>query len=217
MAKKEQFYVEAPNFNELVMTIKGAAPYVQHKFSQKSREQMKAAQELGDKKKSVKKREPKNFEQCYKDAMHVSTEGWHGIPATAFRNAMISACRIAGVTMTRAKLAIFVEADGFDDDGTPLIRITKGSPKPHEMHVRVGQGSNPTTDIRVRPMWEPGWEAVVRVRFDADFIDGQQVVNLMMRVGKQVGIGEGRPDSRSGNGMGWGLFEIFNEEEKEVA
>jgi len=28
----------------------------------------------------------------------------------------------------------------------------------------------------------------------------------------QVGVGEGRPDSRDSNGLGWGLFEIMAEE-----
>jgi hypothetical protein len=32
-------------------------------------------------------------------------------------------------------------------------------------------------------------------------------------VGRQVGIGEGRPDSRNSCGMGWGLFEIVNRKE----
>jgi hypothetical protein len=30
----------------------------------------------------------------------------------------------------------------------------------------------------------------------------------MHRVGAQVGIGEGRPDSKNSTGMGWGTFEI---------
>lgn len=34
------------------------------------------------------------------------------------------------------------------------------------------------------------------------------VANLMNRVGAQVGIGEGRPDSKNSAGMGWGLFSI---------
>lgn len=37
------------------------------------------------------------------------------------------------------------------------------------------------------------------------------IVNLMMRVGQQVGIGEGRPDSKNSAGMGWGLFDIQGE------
>jgi hypothetical protein len=35
------------------------------------------------------------------------------------------------------------------------------------------------------------------------------VVNLISRVGLQVGIGEGRPDSKQSAGLGYGLFEIL--------
>ena len=34
------------------------------------------------------------------------------------------------------------------------------------------------------------------------------VTNLMQRVGMQVGIGEGRPDSRDSAGLGWGTFRL---------
>ena len=36
----------------------------------------------------------------------------------------------------------------------------------------------------------------------------QDVTNLLMRVGQQVGIGEGRPDSKNSAGMGWGTFNV---------
>jgi len=36
----------------------------------------------------------------------------------------------------------------------------------------------------------------------------EDVVNLIARVGMQVGIGEGRPDSKASAGLGFGLFEI---------
>lgn len=200
--------VSAPNFQTAAFCIVGTAPYVQNKFSAKAREQMKTKQEGGSTSQSKKKREPKDFQACYEGAIHRTSEGWIGIPATAFRNAMISACRLVGFTMTRAKLAVFVEADGFDkDDGTPLVKMMKGEPIYHEMAVRNETG---VADVRARPMWLPGWQADVRVRFDRDQFTLQDVTNLLMRVGMQVGIGEGRPDSRAGYGMNWGLFSLKN-------
>ena len=50
----------------------------------------------------------------------------------------------------------------------------------------------------------------MRVRFDADQFTLTDVANLLMRVGMQVGIGEGRPFSKNSNGMGWGLFDLKN-------
>jgi hypothetical protein len=205
--------IKAPSFQILELEIKGTAPLVQNKFSNRTVTLMKKTQEEGSKAKGKKFREPKDFKAIYQEAMHTSKEGWHGIHAGAFRNAMISACRTVGYKMTHAKLAAFVLADGFDkDDGTPLVRLY-GEPHEHTAHVRNDNGS---VDIRMRPMWDE-WSAVVRIRFDADMFSGEDVVNLMMRVGMQVGIGEGRPDSKTSAGMGWGMFTIANKKETEVA
>lgn len=210
MAKKgpggERMEVPAPNFETRAFKIQGVSPYVQHKFSAKTREKMRATQEAGAKAKTRKAKEPKDFKECYENAKHVSADGWCGIPAPAFRNAMISACRAAGIVMTRTKLCVFIEPDGFDrEDGTPLVKITKGEPAYHEASVRNESG---VTDIRARPMWHEGWEATVRVRFDADMMAPEDVANLLLRAGLQVGVGEGRPDSRKSCGMGWGLFTL---------
>lgn len=196
--------ISKPNIERLVLKIVGNAPYVQNKFSQKAREQMRQTQEAGSVARKGKKREPKDFQQAYEQALHVSEEGWYGIPAASFRAAMISACRLVGFKMTLAKLSVFVFADGLDaDEGTPLVRIY-GEPEVNESMVRVGMG---VADVRWRPMWRK-WHAIVRVSYDADQFSTDDVLNLMMRVGMQVGIGEGRPDSKSSAGMGWGTFDV---------
>jgi hypothetical protein len=56
-------------------------------------------------------------------------------------------------------------------------------------------------------MWEE-WSAKPRIRFDAEMFTASDVANLMKRVGMQVGIGEGRPDSRESAGLGWGTFTV---------
>lgn len=197
--------IEAPKFQRAIIGIVGVSPYVQHKFSEKARKQMRDKQALGSQgNKNRGKREPKDFDLAYQQAIHVSRDGWYGIPAPAFRNAMISACRLVGFKMTIAKMSVFIEADGFDaDDATPLVRIN-GDPSPFETMVRLPTG---VSDISVRPKWDE-WSADVRVRWDASQFSATDVMNLMSRVGLQVGIGEGRPDSKNSAGMGWGLFEV---------
>ena len=214
---KREVQISAPKMQIAEFVIVGTAPYVQQAFSQKAREQIKGIQEAGSQRKKGKTREAKDFQECFEQSKHYSKENWIGIPAGAFRAAMISACRLVSFKMTLAKMSIFVEADGYDKvDGTPLIRITKGDPHYSEHPVRL---KGDVVDLRARPMWEPGWEAKVRIRFDLDQFSLQDVANLMMRVGQQVGLGEGRPDSRSSAGMGWGLFDISNEvaEKKKAA
>jgi len=200
----EKVQISRPKLQTATIEIIGIAPYVQHAFSEKQRKQMEQTQRAGSQSRTRRTRDPKDFEAVYEAAKHKSKEGWCGIPAPAFRNAMISACRLVGYKMTFAKLSVFVEADGIDAiDGTPLIKI-KGEPRIHEMAARNSSG---VADVRWRPMWEE-WSASIRVTWDLDQFSATDVVNLMLRAGLQVGIGEGRPDSPKSNGLGWGRFRL---------
>lgn len=204
MAGRKVVEIQAPRMEEAEFLIRFTAPYVQNKFSQKAREELMSIAMAGSRGKKGKKRESVDYDVVYRQAMHIC-DGWCGIPAPAFRAAMISACRLVGFQMTRAKLGIFIVADGFDDDdGTPLVKITKGKPERLEM---VGRNSDLSRQVRVRPMWRE-CECLLRVRYDADMFSLADVANLLMRAGMQVGVGEGRPDSKSSAGQGWGLFEI---------
>ena len=196
--------IKPANIQTAEFNIKGTAPYVQARFSGKSMQAMMTKMAAGSTASKSRAKPARDFDDDYRQAMHISTEGWYGIPAGAFRQAMISACRLVGFKMTLAKLSVFVHADGFDKtDGIPLIRL-EGTPERADMAVRNATG---VADIRVRPMWRE-WSAKVRVKYDADQFTLQDVTNLMQRVGMQVGIGEGRPDSRESAGLGWGTFEL---------
>lgn len=201
--------IKAPNIKAVTFLIEGTAPFVQAKFSEKAKNAIRDTQEAGSTSRGKKKREPKDFDATCDASVHYSKEGWVGIPAGAFRAGMISACRLVGFKMTLAKLSVFVEADGYDrDDGTPLVRLIAGDYRRVDLHVRNATG---VVDLRSRPMWEE-WGAKVTVRYDADQFTIQDVSNLMQRVGAQVGIGEGRPDSKSSAGMGWGTFQLADSE-----
>jgi|TARA_B100001964_G_scaffold93908_1_gene105346 hypothetical protein len=196
--------INKPRLNIATFLIEGTAPYVQHKFSKKTRTEMLQKHLEGTKSKNKTKREPRDIEADYREAMHLTIDDKHGIPAPAFRAAMISACRVAGFQMTKAKLSCFIEPDDFDaDDGTPLVYI-EGEPEMHQAMARVSNGE-PT--IAIRPMWRT-WSARLRVRFDYDQFGYDDVSNLVLRAGIQVGVGEGRPDSKKSTGMGWGTFTI---------
>jgi len=198
--------ITAPNIRRVGVPIVGVSPYVQNRFSAKGREIMRATQEAGSASKKGKKREPKDFQALYEAAKYHLPDAAHGIPAAAFRCALISACRLCGFKMTIAKQAVFVVADGFDEeDGTPLVRITKGDPQYYETAVRNATG---VVDLRARAMWREGWEAVVTIEYDADMFSAEDVVNLLSRAGAQVGVGEGRMASKGSGGMGWGVFQV---------
>ena len=202
--------IKPPNFGYATFSVTGAAPLVIHRFDQKVIAEMKNKMETGRAAGNKKVRDPKLTEDLFNGARYRHADGWDGFHAAAIRNAMISACRLVGFKMTLAKLSVFVEADGRDakQPSVPLIRIYGEAVKQEDMaRVETGQPY-----VTVRAAFHD-WKANIRIRYDADQFTLQDISNLLARVGLQVGIGEGRPDSKNSAGMGWGLFTIDSAEE----
>ena len=197
--------ISPPDFRHISIRLKGTSPLVINRFSQKAMEEMRATQEAGSTSRAKKVRTAKDFNALYEGAKHKSIEGWEGIHAAAFRNAAISACRAVGFKMTHAKLAFSVIEDGWDmADNAPLVRILDGEA---EQWVAPTRNATGVIDLRSRPMYKK-WGARLNIRYDAGMFSDADIVNLISRVGMQVGIGEGRPDSKQSAGLGFGLFEI---------
>jgi hypothetical protein len=205
MTTSKAVAIKAPNFGRAEFNLQGVAPLVIHRFSAKTKNEMKLKMETGKAASSKKNREPKSTDDTFNESRYISKDGWDGIHAGAFRNAMISACRLVGFKMTLAKMSIFVEADGWDnaEPQIPLVKIN-GTPVKQEDMARVETGQPYVT---VRAAYHD-WNIKLRIRWDADQFTVEDVTNLLARVGMQVGIGEGRPDSKNSAGMGWGLFEV---------
>ena len=200
--------IAPPKFETAEFTLKGLAPLVIHRFSSKTKNEMKLKMETGKAASSKKNRDPKNTDVTFFESRYISPEGWDGVHASAFRQALISACRLVGFKMTLAKLSLFVIQDGWDaeEPQIPLVRI-HGTPVKQEDMARVETGQPYVT---VRAAYH-NWSIKLRIRWDSDQFTVSDIANLLMRVGMQVGIGEGRPDSKKSSGMGWGLFEVVNE------
>lgn len=205
MMKEQSVQIRPPNFQVATFEIVGTAPLVIHRFSAKTKNEMKQKMETGKAASSKKNREAKNTDDLFMEARYISKEGWDGFHASSLRNGLISACRLVGFKMTLAKMSIFVEQDGWDKEEPqiPLIRII-GEPIKQEDMARVETGQPYVT---VRAAYHQ-WSAKVRIRWDGDQFTTSDVTNLLSRVGMQVGIGEGRPDSKNSAGMGWGTFTI---------
>lgn len=209
---EETCVISAPKFGVTDLIIEGTAPLVVERFSKKAELMAKMAE--GASAKNKKNRSARDYDKEAEDARYRSMDGnWEGMNAAAFRAAMISACRLVGFKMTLAKLSTFVEADGFDvNDGVPLVRVY-GESHTYTAHTRNATG---VVDVRSRPMYR-NWAAKLRVRYDMDQFKMSDVLNLVARCGMQVGIGAGRPDSKSSAGCGFGLFNVVaTDRESEV-
>ena len=198
--------IKAPAFQVAEFEIIGTAPLVIHRFSAKTKQEMKQKMETGKAASSKKNREAKNTDDTFQESRYISKEGWDGFHAGAIRSAMISACRLVGFKMTLAKLSLFVVNDGWDakEPQIPLIRIY-GKAEKQEDIARVETGQ-PYVTIRAAFY---NWKSKLKIRWDADQFTIEDVYNLLIRVGMQVGLCEGRPDSKKSVGMGWGLFDVI--------
>ena len=206
--------IPPPKFGRAEFELIGTEVLVVHRFSKKIMNQMADKMATGKAASSKKNREAKNSDDTYNEARYISKEGWDGFHAASIRNAMISACRLVNFKMTLAKLSIFVEADGYDKEEPqiPLIRILGKPTKQADMgRVETGQPY-----VIYRPAYHD-WRAKVRIRWDQDQFTLEDITNLLMRVGMQVGLCEGRPDSKNSPGMGWGLFQLGRTEEIKAA
>jgi hypothetical protein len=198
----EAVSISAPDFGTVSILIRGTAPLVIERFSKKAEIMAKMAE--GPSAKNKREREARDYERDAEEARYRSEDGWEGFNASAIRAGMISACRLVGFKMTLAKLSVFVEADDFDvADGLPIIRIY-GDSCVFTAHTRNATG---VVDVRSRPQYRK-WASVLRIKYDRSQFKMADMINLISRVGGQVGIGAGRPDSKSSAGCGWGTFEI---------
>jgi hypothetical protein len=206
MSVSKAVQIRAPNLQTAEFAICGTAPLVVHRFSRKVQQGMLEKMEAGGNARSAKgKREAVDLDDVMEAGKYRSKEGWEGFNASGVRMAMISACRLVGFKMVLAKLSVFVVEDGRDaeEPQVPLVRIY-GKARRMEAWARVETG---TAYMTVRPCYDE-WSAKLRIRFDGDQFTLTDVTHLLTRVGAQVGICEGRPDSKNSAGMGWGTFEV---------
>jgi hypothetical protein len=135
-------------------------------------------------------KEAKDPERDYDEAFYRLPDGKPGFPTIAFKQAAVSAGgRFSdGLKMTELRGAFFIEGE--------LVEIT-GKPTMREDMVRVGMG---TADIRYRPEFK-AWRVSLPIRYNADAISLEQIVNLFNQAGFGVGVGEWRPEKDGSNGM----------------
>jgi hypothetical protein len=181
--------IEKIRTEHLLIPIRGTAPLIMHRFSEKAKRQMLEAMQ------GVKRpKEPKNPEQDYLQAFY-SFEGEvgdapYGFPAIAFKAATISSARLydKSVTMVGLRQQLFFNGP-IGLDGQQLVKID-GDPIMREDVVRVGING---TDLRYRPVFNE-WHATLDVTYLSSVLTRDSVLSLIAAGGQTVGVGEWRPE-----------------------
>lgn len=121
-----------------------------------------------------------------------------GFPSVAFKSAAVTACTSIGdITKVAARQAFHVEGE--------MAEIKAGPPSMRQDVTRVGMGK---PDLRYRGEFMP-WNVDLLVKFNANLLSAEQVVNLFETAGFAVGVGEWRPE-RDGP---YGRFHVRREGE----
>lgn len=202
--RKEDTAITLPPINIQVMevTLIGDTPLIVHAWS------MKAKREMLDK--QMKKAKPgkvaKDPVQDFKDSLYKLPDGGFGFPSVAFKDAAATAAlSVDGIKKAQVLRAFHVMGEEIDVEGAfegvkmrqNLVRIDGGPPRMREDMVRVGMG---TADLRYRGEFSP-WHAKVLVRFNANALSTEQILNLFNVGGFAIGVGEWRSEKGGQNGL----------------
>jgi hypothetical protein len=190
--------------------IVGDTPLVVNSWSRK------AIQQILDKqgKKANRGKEAKDPQADFMGSRYISTDGWDGVPAGGMKGCLVNACRgVDGLPMTLAKRMIFVQGEGMTESGTELVRIhSKEGPVLYTHPVKIPSGA----DIRHRAMFKD-WRIRLSIRYLANILSQEQVLNLLELAGFIEGLCEHRPGCPQNNTGNFGRFHILRNEDLAVA
>ena len=180
--------IAPPNIRELHLQVTGKSGLICHHFGEKSRKQIEDTQ----RKVAKGPKEARNPKAEYEGAFYKLEGGGYGFPCAGFKKSAIRAAKLLdGVNMTDARQMFFVEPDDRDMTGVDCVRIEcEGEPVMRTDTVRLAKGAN---DLRYRPEFRK-WSCTLKISFDQDLISSSQLVNLFLRAGSQVGVGDWRPE-----------------------
>ncbi len=186
--------IPKPNLQLLSVNIKGTAPLIFHRWSEKAKKMIQDKQA----KKANKGREARNPEKEYEESFYYNSEGKIAFPALNIKQAITDSSRnVEGITMTLLRGALLVQGD---EDG--LIPVKYKEKSMREDMVRLGGMGNPA-DIRYRGQ-VTGWSMKFTIQYNGDVLSAEQIVNLLSLAGFACGLGEWRPER---NGA-FGTFEV---------
>jgi hypothetical protein len=197
--KIEDTIIELPKLNiqEMRVTLVGDSPLISHAWSHKAKQQMLDKQM----KRAKQAKEAKSPENDYAESMYKHPDGGYGFPTIAFKAAAVAACsHVDGITKVTARGAFHIPGE--------LVKII-GEPSMREDMVRLQTG---VADIRYRGEFKE-WKVQLHLRYNANVISPEQIVNLLNTAGFAVGVGEWRPASKNGGSGQYGMFHVASQKE----
>ena len=188
----------------VTVKIVGLTPVIPHRWSEKAKQMMPGHPSSAEKVKEKKGvRVP---EEEAEGCLYRMPDGRPGMPAVAFKAAIIAACRFFDKpSMTEAKLLIFVEGEGPESlvplEGNLVLR--EDTPR----------NSNGGADLRYRYAIHD-WTATLKVRFVPTSISAGSVVALVDAAGRS-GVGDWRPSAPKSCTGTFGTWRVHIDDDEE--
>ena len=192
--------VSRPNLLISQFKVKGLSPLISHKWSEKAKKEMLDKQM----KKKLTAKQAKNPQAEFESSLYLLSNGKHpkgpyGFPAVAFKAAAVRAAKqLDGMNMTDARGLFYIEPDDGD-----LVQIH--SPQPPEMREDMVRLNGKAADIRYRGSFV-NWSVTLNVRYNADVVSQEQLLNLFELAGFSCGVGEWRMEK----GGTFGTFTLLD-------
>lgn len=179
--------------------IAGTAPLVTNRWSEKAKQMMLDKQQSS----ARAKKDAKDPEALFQAAHYRLPDGRCGMPATAFKAAIVHAARLFdGITQVSLKQTVRVLGE-LDERGEQIVPITYEQVIMREDTPRNASG---VADLRYRPQFN-GWGAILRVQIIEGQYDEASLLALVDAAGIG-GVGEMRPTApKSATGQ-YGTFEV---------
>jgi len=231
-AEEKKIRIDPLEFEIAVLQIVGVRPLIVHAWDPKTQaemlgKQMKLSTVKGAKQKV---RNPKAEYEAARYRIPDEYGGGDGVPAAAFKQAFVDACRHTDIKMTIATGAFHVRGvevplppiELFDEDGNKIdvgqksmemIPIFGSEPYMRMDMVRLESG---TADMRFRPCYDK-WHCLVPVQIAKGTLTVQQVTDLANRAGFHCGICEWRPFSKKSKNGSFGMFRVATNQKDEKA
>jgi hypothetical protein len=202
--------------NETIqIPIVGLTSVIPHQWSHKAVSLMEDKQ-FG---RPATKRAPKNPEEDAEAAMYRlrvgdyeadgCPNGYPAMPATAFKAAMVYACRFFdGLPMTTARTLVFVHGAGSEN----LVKLTGTE----EMRRDLPRNATGVVDLRYRTQVlagiedVPPWRATLTVSYPPSLITAESIIALADASGR-CGVGDWRPSSPKSNTGIYGTYRVQDE------
>lgn len=192
--------IPAPNVQMMTVKIKGTNPLIFNKWSQKAIQMIQDKQ--AKRAKSTTKKEARDPKAEYEGSYYRDENGKIAFPALSIKQSLIGACRsLSSVPMTMIRGSVFVVGDSLG-----MIPVTYKSERMRTDMVKIGMG---TSDIRYRGEVSD-WSMQFIVKWNADVLSAEQVLNLIQIAGFSQGLGEWRVERNGENGT----FELDMSDEK---